>query len=605
MHDVYFILLHISVVLVSLIMVYILRMSNKKQIHYVFVSAIVFMLIWSTGNLLEAYIRMLTGKTPMALVCFWYIGICFTPVMTLLIGIVFGKTKINFFKYYIYLFIPPLVSCILVFTNSYHHLFFVRFSPINSEVVYGTYFIFHSIYSYACMVAGIVLLMYYSIKNSRFFSKQSMLIAVGSIVPLVVNILVTLKLVIVPAYTTAISFSFAMLCIAVAIFRYNFLSVAPVALHTVVDRISDSFMVVNEEYKIVDFNKTMAVTFKGHFPIYRNKDLRQVFKDTCLIKEDVNLISAIEKAQKEQVSIVFEKHIEDNGLDKYFTIEATPIILKNNYLGTVILFKDITQNKKDIATIEEKHAIMMEQERLASLGQLIGGIAHNLKTPIMSISGTVEALRDLITEYDQSIGDASVTDEDHHEIAAEMNTWLDKIKPYCSYMSDIIDTVKGQAVQFNKNSTLSFTVNELIKRIELLMKYELIRYNCKLNTRINVNYHTEMYGDVNSLVQVFDNIIMNAIHAYEGQQGTIDFIVEKQGEDIRFIIKDYAKGIPDNVKGKLLKEMITTKGKNGTGLGLYMSHSTIKGHFGGKMWFESAEGKGTTFYIQLPHRLTA
>lgn len=102
-------------------------------------------------------------------------------------------------------------------------------------------------------------------------------------------------------------------------------------------------------------------------------------------------------------------------------------------------------------------------------------------------------------------------------------------------------------------------------------------------------------------MQILDNIIINAIQAYEGKKGTIELTIESKEEDILFTIKDYAKGIPESIKGKLLKEMVTTKGKDGTGLGMYMSYSTIRGLFGGKMWFESEEGKGTTFFIQLPH----
>ena len=59
-------------------------------------------------------------------------------------------------------------------------------------------------------------------------------------------------------------------------------------------------------------------------------------------------------------------------------------------------------------------------------------------------------------------------------------------------------------------------------------------------------------------------------------------------------------GLPKAVQGKLFKEMITTKGKNGTGLGLFMSYSNIRAHFNGNITFETAEGKGTTFYISLP-----
>ena len=98
-------------------------------------------------------------------------------------------------------------------------------------------------------------------------------------------------------------------------------------------------------------------------------------------------------------------------------------------------------------------------------------------------------------------------------------------------------------------------------------------------------------------------LISNAIQAYNGKpEQNIDLIVEKEPSNNHLIIsiQDYGSGIPKNVKDKLFKEMITTKGKNGTGLGLYMSYSTIRAHFNGNMTVESEEGKGTTFKIILP-----
>ena len=65
-------------------------------------------------------------------------------------------------------------------------------------------------------------------------------------------------------------------------------------------------------------------------------------------------------------------------------------------------------------------------------------------------------------------------------------------------------------------------------------------------------------------------------------------------------ITDYGKGIPEDIQKRLFKEMVTTKGKNGTGLGLFMSYSNIRAHFNGNMRFESEVGKGTTFEIVLP-----
>ena len=603
METVLFYLLHLSLLIVLSLLMFLISMANKKQLHYTFIYLVISLLIWNIGYLLEAYARMHYSYTVMLFVYIWYLGLCFTPVFLLLTSIVFEKTKINY-KRYLFLFIPPIVSFIMMITNDRHHLFFKSFSVYNTEAVIGIYFIVHTVFLYGYMVVSLFNFLYSSIKNSGFFSKQSLYTAIGSLIPLVTNVLVTTKIISVPVYTTAISFSAAVLFIAVAIFRYHFLSISPIALRTIVDRISDGFLVVNDEYRIIDYNKTMESAFEKILTISRNKSLQEVFQGTCLIDSDNNLIDFINMAKISGMSVTFEKHIQKGNYDRYFSIEVTPIIINKIQLSTVMLFRDITENVRHLEAIEEKHAIMMEQERLASLGHLIGGIAHNLKTPIMSISGIVEGLKDLVAEYRASIGDESVTVSDHYEIADEMLSWLNKIKPYCSYVSDVIDAVKGQAVNLNASSMVSFTVNELVKRIQILMKYELIRYKCELNTKISVDLSSELNGDINSLIQVFDNIIINAIQAYEGKTGSIDFHIDGDDESILFTIRDYAKGIPNNIKHRLLKEMVTTKGTAGTGLGLYMSYSTIKGRFGGEMWFESEEGKGTTFFVRLPRKVS-
>ena len=73
--------------------------------------------------------------------------------------------------------------------------------------------------------------------------------------------------------------------------------------------------------------------------------------------------------------------------------------------------------------LKQNQEMLIERERLATLGQMVGGIAHNLKTPIMSIAGAMEGLEDLIREYDESIDDPDVTKEDHHAIAKDMSNW--------------------------------------------------------------------------------------------------------------------------------------------------------------------------------------
>lgn len=267
-----------------------------------------------------------------------------------------------------------------------------------------------------------------------------------------------------------------------------------------------------------------------------------------------------------------------------------------------VAFNQIQKMTADyLKQIENNQNMLMEKERLASLGQLIGGIAHNLKTPIMSISGATEGLTDLIKEYDESIGDPEVTNEDHHAIAKDMSEWIDKIKSYSEYMSDVITAVKGQAVTLSENETVSFDLDELVKRVNILMKHELKNALVTLNVHMNADSKTIIHGDITSLVQVINNMISNSIQAYNGEPNqSIDFYIDKKDKSVILSIQDYGSGLPDSVQKKLFKEMITTKGKNGTGLGLFMSYSTIRAHFNGNITFETAQGKGTVFHIYIP-----
>lgn len=277
-------------------------------------------------------------------------------------------------------------------------------------------------------------------------------------------------------------------------------------------------------------------------------------------------------------------------------------VTSNDEIGDLVVAfnKILDLEKENIRKIHEKHEMLIQSERLASLGQMIGGIAHNLKTPIMSIAGGTEALKDLINEYRESVDDLNVTKEDHLEIAGEMLDWVKEIKSHCAYMSDIISAVKEQAVQMNYSSGYSFTLEELVKRIEILMKYELKKYNCRIEMDIQVDLQTEIEGELNNLVQVFNNLILNAIQAYDEQGGKIDLIITAQNESIEFVVKDYGKGIAPEIKDRLFKEMVTTKGAKGTGIGLYMSYLTVKGKFGGNIWFESEQGEGTVFHLTVP-----
>ncbi len=589
-----------SLLLVLFLSVIILRMKRKRQIHYAFLLANTCVLVWSAIRLIQLIIFDMWGEYYPVLEHLSYIAICLLPIFVLMIGVVFAKTRIQWNWNYLLLLIIPSISIVMALTNSLHHLFILKYSFTSTQFVYGSYYPIHEYYSYICILVGLWFLISFSTKNSGFFSKQSILITIGVIVPLVVIVLSTSKIVDMLVFYENISFSVAMLFFTIAIFKFQLMNVIPIALQKIVDLISDSYIVVNDELEIIDFNRSFLETFGEMVAITRRAFLLDVLSSASVSFNEERIIESLKLAKEQRNHISFEDHIFSPKFDKHFETEIIPIYAGKKYMGFILLFKDVTEHKRHIEIIKRNQEVLIEKERMASLGQMIGGIAHNLKTPIMSLSGGIEALHDLVTEYRESISDPQITPEDNMEIAREMEEWLDKMKPYCRYMSDVISAVKGQAVKMNDSSTDKFTVEELLKRIEVLMHHELKISHCNLFIKSSIDPNTEIKGELNNLVQIFDNIISNSIQSYEGLPGKVNLLVSKNDDEINFVFQDFGKGIPDDVQPRLFKEMVTTKGKDGTGLGLYMSYSTIKGRFDGNMWFSSKEGEGTSFYIMIP-----
>lgn len=111
-------------------------------------------------------------------------------------------------------------------------------------------------------------------------------------------------------------------------------------------------------------------------------------------------------------------------------------------------------------------------------------------------------------------GDPEVTNEDNHEIAKDMSTWVSKIKTHTAYMSEVITAVKGQAISSNETVD-SFTIEELLSRVSILMKHELKHALVELNYIVSVDKDFSLHGNINALVQVIDNLISNAIQSYK------------------------------------------------------------------------------------------
>lgn len=192
-------------------------------------------------------------------------------------------------------------------------------------------------------------------------------------------------------------------------------------------------------------------------------------------------------------------------------------ILRNDEIGELVKEFNLIQknNNNQIYRINKAKNMMIEQERLASLGQMIGGIAHNLKTPIFSISGANMALLELTNELSKSVDDERVDKNDYREIAKEMKEWNRKIDKYLEYMSDIITAVKGQTTVFANDSKEYIVISDIFKTIKVLIDHEMKKEMIDFEVKNYIENNVKIYGNNNILIQIIMNLIQNSIESYE------------------------------------------------------------------------------------------
>lgn len=589
----FFVLLHFSTFLVAYVLFYLLKVGNKQQIHYTFILSTVLALIWNLGMLLEVYCALaLGGKPYFPLVYFYSVGLYYMPGMMLITGIIYLKGRISFsWKYALFFVIPTAIYVLLIIEPK---LLYIKYA-IDTTFGFGTFTIVILLYNIVITFVGLFLFTYYAISKYPFFSKPVIYITIGSFIPVISNIALALEVVKIPLFANPSAISFTIIFFYIAIFRNDFLKFVPVAAK-IADEITVGYVAFDKDYTIVDVNKALSKIL-GSKSICVGKKLTDAFSK---IPNGAPLLKYAEEALQRA----------ETGYGSVVEIDGKSIDVKRIHLrdfnGGILLFSDVTETKKRNSELErvlnelkKTQDLLIQKEKLAALGILAGGITHNLKTPLMAVSGNVQAVTSLINEYRDAIHDPDITQTDHEEIAKEMESWTEKIKSSISYMDRIISTVNSQLLKPALPSREQFTLSDVLKHIKVLTESEFERYNSNIRVRNMVNSDVTISGKLDSLIQALSNIISNALQAYKDKGDVILTIKQEEGQLI-FTVEDTAGGIPKHIRDKLFVNMVTSKGDLGTGVGLYISNVIIKSEFGGTIQFETEEGEGTVMYISIP-----
>lgn len=593
---------------------------NQKQIYKFCLLNVLLTFFWTFFYFINESISHLTGHYIFAV--FFLSATCtyFLPSTALILSIIITKDRMSLKSMFL-ISLPPIVFILLHATNNCHTLMYKSYDSLNNTITgTGPLFIIYATYQFVYTMFSVIYIMNFSLKHTNGLSKQVLLFIAGILAPIVFSCFSLLKQYLpetspFPSYYIVFLYLFFSFCITYSIKKYRFLDIMPIALQNVVDNMSDPFIVIDLNGNIIDKNKIFADLFGKPLKIESNHffDYLKYMNITYLQHSNLNINETqfvnfkdkleyyFELAKSRRLIINMECSIIIDNQNKDFQIEIKPIQVQDRFLAMLIMFKDITEHKQNLKLMEENTKQLIEKARLLSLNQLIGGIAHNIKTPLMSSSGGILALTRYTERIDNLLKDEGIYIKypEFNDVLKDMLQWEKMIKQYLLYISDVITAVKDQSVSLNSSKTNKFTIAEVVEKINLLMSFEFKKKNCKLNTHFNIDPQTQIVGDIVVLTQILNNVIMNSIQAYD-DGGEIILTVSKEKNNIVFVVRDYGKGISDDVKQKLFSQMVTTKGKDGTGLGLYISNIALHGSFNGTMGLQPNIDQGTAIFISIP-----
>jgi len=347
----------------------------------------------------------------------------------------------------------------------------------------------------------------------------------------------------------------------------------------------DGIVVIDTKGNVLIFNEGMEqltgfsaneIMEKGHLSNFYNIDLA---------KENMKKMRSHEHGPFGKLNPTSMNITTKDGGEVPITLSASIMTINGEETGSIGIFTDMREVLKMRKDLEEAHLQLIESERIATVGKMGAGVAHEINNPLSGILIYAELLKESLKSNTQHLSD----------------------------VQEIIDQtlrckkIVSELLEFSRQSvgkTTSFSAKNLINKSLSLLINQALFHDITVNKDIKYDL-PQITGDIGQLQQVLNNLFINAADAMEGK-GVLTIKAEYSQHDSLFTIRvsDNGPGIPEKLRDDVFDIFFTTKpvGK-GTGLGLNISQNIIKLH-GGDLAFECPPEGGTTFIIKLPLEIT-
>lgn len=302
--------------------------------------------------------------------------------------------------------------------------------------------------------------------------------------------------------------------------------------------------------------------------------------------------------------IVNKKYIFIFAYNKDYKITDSTIELMHNGINLmssfILRYETHHQMIENYNKLKEMKSQLIQSDKMASLGTISAGIAHEINNPLSFLLTNMEVLKnysnDIFSFINEKCNDKILENDNMKFIMSDLPELLNESLIGIERIKDIVQGLRtfsraddGILKEININSCIDVSLKLVSNELKHKSK---IMNECKASK-------TNILGSQGQLIQVFTNLLLNSSHAI-GDNGEIIVGNYNQNNNVICYVKDNGKGISKENINKLFTPFFTTKGAGqGTGLGLSISYGIVQKHKG-KIWVESEENKGTTFFISIP-----
>ena len=336
---------------------------------------------------------------------------------------------------------------------------------------------------------------------------------------------------------------------------------------------------------------------------------------------DITKIKQAEDILK-HANVTLERKVEErtqelNAMNQELMAMNSEMTAMNQELGAMnesllytneLLSKEVAERQQAEQALQQSldnqktmQEYLIQSEKMAALGGLVAGVAHEVNTPVGVGVTAASHLKQITDQFRERFTTGTMRRQDLHEYLQDTAEASDILLKNLERASQLIKSFKQVSVDQSNETPRRFKVKQYLDEILLSMNPRLK----KLRHTVGVECaeDLEIDGYPGAFAQIVTNLVMNSlIHAYEPDMaGSMHIVMFREQDSIKMIFSDDGKGIPTDVLPKIFDPFFTTKrGAGGTGLGLFVIYNIVVKQFGGSISCDSEPGQGTIFTIQFP-----